>query len=174
MSDWKAVTDPNTGRIYYANLVTRETRWDPPPGFQDNQQPITYQPDNQVNYQNNFQQQQQQNNYQQSFYGNQQNQYQQQPQQSFYQPQPQQQSFYGNQQNQYQQQQQQQQSFYQQQPPQQSFYQPQQQQQQQVDDSNSDWKAAFDDNTGKYYYYNEKTGQTQWHMPEELKQQQKN
>ena len=31
--DWVAVQDPKTGNTYYANMVTRETRWDKPPGF---------------------------------------------------------------------------------------------------------------------------------------------
>ena len=33
-SDWIPVQDPKTGNTYYANMKTRETRWDPPPGFQ--------------------------------------------------------------------------------------------------------------------------------------------
>ena len=28
---WVQATDPNSGRIYYANPLTKETRWDPPP-----------------------------------------------------------------------------------------------------------------------------------------------
>lgn len=30
---WVAIMDPATGREYYANVDTRETRWDPPPPF---------------------------------------------------------------------------------------------------------------------------------------------
>eukprot|EP01084_Bolivina_argentea_P261492 441922_1 len=32
-NQWIMLTDPQTGRMYYANLNTRETRWTPPPGF---------------------------------------------------------------------------------------------------------------------------------------------
>jgi hypothetical protein len=29
--DWKEITDPASGNLYYANLVTGETSWNPPP-----------------------------------------------------------------------------------------------------------------------------------------------
>ena len=31
--DWIVLPDPNSGKMYYANLRTKETRWNPPPGF---------------------------------------------------------------------------------------------------------------------------------------------
>lgn len=31
--DWIMLPDPSTGKMYYANLKTKATRWDPPPGF---------------------------------------------------------------------------------------------------------------------------------------------
>jgi len=31
---WEAVTDKETGKVYYAHSKTLETRWDPPPGIQ--------------------------------------------------------------------------------------------------------------------------------------------
>ena len=34
-ADWVKAKDPSTGRDFYANRVTRETRWDAPPGFID-------------------------------------------------------------------------------------------------------------------------------------------
>ncbi|MES1911702.1 MAG: hypothetical protein MHM6MM_004095 [Cercozoa sp. M6MM] len=35
MEDWVKATDPNSGRVYYANLKTKQTQWTPPPGFVD-------------------------------------------------------------------------------------------------------------------------------------------
>eukprot|EP01084_Bolivina_argentea_P302984 523055_1 len=32
-SEWMAVKDPNTGKMYYANIQTRETTWSAPPEF---------------------------------------------------------------------------------------------------------------------------------------------
>eukprot|EP00484_Ammonia_sp_Unknown_P030416 CAMPEP_0197036816 /NCGR_PEP_ID=MMETSP1384-20130603/14199_1 /TAXON_ID=29189 /ORGANISM="Ammonia sp." /LENGTH=1484 /DNA_ID=CAMNT_0042467033 /DNA_START=103 /DNA_END=4557 /DNA_ORIENTATION=+ len=32
-SDWIMLPDPKSGKMYYANLKTKETRWQPPPGF---------------------------------------------------------------------------------------------------------------------------------------------
>eukprot|EP00562_Extubocellulus_spinifer_P011222 CAMPEP_0178545464 /NCGR_PEP_ID=MMETSP0697-20121206/3649_1 /TAXON_ID=265572 /ORGANISM="Extubocellulus spinifer, Strain CCMP396" /LENGTH=49 /DNA_ID= /DNA_START= /DNA_END= /DNA_ORIENTATION= len=32
---WIKSTDPRTGRFFYANHVTRQTQWDPPPGWAD-------------------------------------------------------------------------------------------------------------------------------------------
>lgn len=33
MNAWKVAIDPTSGRPYYYNEQTRETRWDMPPGF---------------------------------------------------------------------------------------------------------------------------------------------
>eukprot|EP01084_Bolivina_argentea_P260855 440650_1 len=33
IQDWVMLPDPNTGKMYYANLKTKETRWQPPPGI---------------------------------------------------------------------------------------------------------------------------------------------
>ena len=30
---WAEATDPNSGKTYYANVTTRETRWTPPEEF---------------------------------------------------------------------------------------------------------------------------------------------
>eukprot|EP01083_Nonionella_stella_P268805 909017_1 len=33
LNDWVMIQDPTSGKMYYANLKTKETRWQPPPGF---------------------------------------------------------------------------------------------------------------------------------------------
>merc|ERR1711977_80273 len=33
-SEWEQITDPASGRLYYHNMTTGETRWEAPPGFQ--------------------------------------------------------------------------------------------------------------------------------------------
>ena len=30
---WVKSVDPNSGRVFYANHITRKTQWDPPPGW---------------------------------------------------------------------------------------------------------------------------------------------
>eukprot|EP00486_Rosalina_sp_Unknown_P015531 CAMPEP_0201593486 /NCGR_PEP_ID=MMETSP0190_2-20130828/191073_1 /ASSEMBLY_ACC=CAM_ASM_000263 /TAXON_ID=37353 /ORGANISM="Rosalina sp." /LENGTH=363 /DNA_ID=CAMNT_0048052689 /DNA_START=105 /DNA_END=1193 /DNA_ORIENTATION=+ len=181
MSDWVAVQDPTSGKTYYANMKTRETSWEVPPGFQGQAQPqVQYNPQSQLNMMG----------------GSQANMgggaggggmaqggggYGQQPQQ-------QQGSFYGQQQNAFGQQQQQQQgSFYgqQQQNPQQqgSFYGQQNQFAQQSNPmgaaagmgaggggggAESKWKKAHDPNSNRDYWYHVDTKETTWTMPAEL------
>ena len=44
--DWIMLLDPSSGKMYYANVKTQSTRWDPPPGFVVNQANLNpgYQP----------------------------------------------------------------------------------------------------------------------------------
>lgn len=35
LETWRSATDPSTGRTYYYNRVTKETKWDPPPELVD-------------------------------------------------------------------------------------------------------------------------------------------
>ena len=39
-TDWILLPDPKTGKMYYANLKTKQTRWDPPPGYSAAKQAI--------------------------------------------------------------------------------------------------------------------------------------
>jgi FYVE zinc finger/WW domain len=39
LNGWVKSTDPNTGRVFYANHITRVTQWEPPPGWNDAPQP---------------------------------------------------------------------------------------------------------------------------------------
>jgi hypothetical protein len=43
-SDWVAVTDPDSGQIYYENLLTGESQWDKPADFQSESQPVNQTP----------------------------------------------------------------------------------------------------------------------------------
>merc|ERR1712228_52158 len=152
MADWVAVQDPSSGKTYYANMKTRETSWDVPPGFQEAQA----QPQVAYNAQSQMNMGQQQG----SFYGQQQQQFGQQQQQ------PQQGSFYGQQQQQnqngYGQQQQQQQN---------NGYGQQMNPMSGGGADDSKWKKAHDPNSNKDYWYHIETKETTWTMPAELAQQ---
>ena len=32
--DWTAVVDPASGQVYYVNVITQETKWEPPGGME--------------------------------------------------------------------------------------------------------------------------------------------
>jgi len=151
-----AVQDPTSGKTYYANMKTRETSWEVPPGFQGAAQPqVQYNPQSQLNMMGGSQQNMGAyggNPQQGSFYGG--AQFGGQPQGSFYGgAQPQQQgSFYGGAQ-----------------PANGQFGQPQQQQPMQGGGGDaSKWKKAHDPNSGKDYWYHVDTKETTWNMPPEV------
>mmetsp|Transcript_13508 Transcript_13508/g.31750 ORF Transcript_13508/g.31750 Transcript_13508/m.31750 type:complete len:2174 (+) Transcript_13508:146-6667(+) len=41
---WVKSVDPNSGRVFYANHITRKTQWDPPPGWVEDPPPVSIPP----------------------------------------------------------------------------------------------------------------------------------